>query len=294
MVETRRNVTTGPESGTPARSAEGCGGGQSFLRLSTVNRTEKSSGLDAVNGAMGAQDVYYPTYNGERPWEDFFAEFKFIARIHGHTTNRAWLMCACMRGAALNFACRLPEETQDDFEELVKHLERRFKKKIPAYQHMQDLMSTKWNGAGDLAAHVDAIREHVEAVLEGIEDTERAVAERVTSQFFIASIDDVEARAAMARLDPGTPVSALAKTVGAIFEARTFAGRTACAGNEPPTATPHQWTEGEEITRPPRRTERTPERWNGDRNGHATRNFPKMARRVASEYIDEASSGNEE
>jgi hypothetical protein len=157
----------------------------------------------------------YPTFNGTS-CEDFYAEYCMIQNALHHTSSPDRL-CLTMKGTAALYAARLPEETRSDHDALVKALSSRFGKQDCVFDHFEKLIATKWKGGADLQKHVEAIKDHVDKILD--EDNGR---QRLITCAFVSSIQDTEVKTAVAKMDKDTPIQQLIKIANVTWQARAL------------------------------------------------------------------------
>lgn len=97
------------------------------------------------------------TFDGNDDWDAFLLPFKCQARKHSwNAANRVDRLHECLRGAAIQYVCSLPEHIREDYLLLVEQLTQHFGNRDPP--------TTVRRKLGELRQGQEASAEFAEAV----------------------------------------------------------------------------------------------------------------------------------
>ncbi|KAJ8956752.1 hypothetical protein NQ318_014109 [Aromia moschata] len=158
-----------------------------------------------------------PQFDGKSSWVNYLRQFEAAARANGWSlAEKATALTLALRGDATDILQTLSLEEQDDYHQLVKHLEMRYgQSHLEHVYHSQ--LKNRYQKSNESLQEFEA--DIARLVRLAYSSTPENVMERLAVQAFLDGLRDVETRQALTLARPSKLVDALARALE--FEAAT-------------------------------------------------------------------------
>ncbi|KAJ8940314.1 hypothetical protein NQ318_014388 [Aromia moschata] len=208
-----------------------------------INTTLKSPGsdIDRVSNPESSSRVEIsrirmkpPQFDGKSPWVNYLRQFEAAAKANGWSlAEKATALTLALRGDATDILQTLSLEEQEDYHQLVRHLEMRYgQSHLEHVYHSQ--LKNRYQKSNESLQEFKA--DIARLVRLAYSSTPENVMERLAVQAFLDGLRDTETRQALTLARPSKLVDALARALE--FEA----AKQSCRGQ----AKVHRMEEGVE------------------------------------------------
>ncbi|KAJ8945875.1 hypothetical protein NQ318_002715 [Aromia moschata] len=185
-----------------------------------INTTLKSPGSDIdrlsnpeLSSRMEISRILMkpPQFDGKSSWVNYLRQFEAAARANGWSlTEKATALTLALRGDATDILQTLSLEEQDDYHQLVKHLEMRYgQSHLEHVYHSQ--LKNRYQKSNESLQEFEA--DIARLVRLAYSSTPENVMERLAVQAFLDGLRDIETRQALTLARPSKLVDALARAL---------------------------------------------------------------------------------
>ncbi|KAJ8954431.1 hypothetical protein NQ318_011107 [Aromia moschata] len=185
-----------------------------------VNTALKSPGSDIdrlskpeLNNYMEISKIRMkpPQFDGKSSWVNYLRQFEAAARANGWSlAEKATALTLALRGDATDILQTLSLEEQDDYHQLVKHLEMRYgQSHLEHVYHSQ--LKNRYQKSNESLQEFEA--DIARLVRLAYSSTPENVMERLAVQAFLDGLRDTETRQALTLARPSKLVDALARAL---------------------------------------------------------------------------------
>ncbi|KAJ8952202.1 hypothetical protein NQ318_022652 [Aromia moschata] len=185
-----------------------------------VNTALKSPGSDIdrlskpeLNNYMEISKIRMkpPQFDGKSSWVNYLRQFEAAARANGWSlAEKATALTLALRGDATDILQTLSLEEQDDYHQLVKHLEMRYgQSHLEHVYHSQ--LKNRYQKSNESLQEFEA--DIARLVRLAYSSTPENVMERLAVQAFLDGLRDIETRQALTLARPSKLVDALARAL---------------------------------------------------------------------------------
>ncbi|KAJ8936593.1 hypothetical protein NQ318_016887 [Aromia moschata] len=185
-----------------------------------INTTLKSPGsdIDRVSNPESSSRVEIsrirmkpPQFDGKSPWVNYLRQFEAAAKANGWSlAEKATALTLALRGDATDILQTLSLEEQEDYHQLVRHLEMRYGQSHLEHVYHSQLKNRYQKSNESLQEfEVDIAR----LVRLAYSSTPENVMERLAVQAFLDGLRDTETRQALTFARPSKLVDALARAL---------------------------------------------------------------------------------
>ncbi|KAJ8956090.1 hypothetical protein NQ318_016543 [Aromia moschata] len=152
-----------------------------------------------------------PQFDGKSSWVDYLRQFEAAARANGWSlAEKATALTLALRGDATDILQTLSLEEQDDYHQLVKHLEMRYgQSHLEHVYHSQ--LKNRYQKSNESLQEFEA--DIARLVRLAYSSTPENVMERLAVQAFLDGLRDTETRQALTLARPSKLVDALARAL---------------------------------------------------------------------------------
>ncbi|KAJ8936003.1 hypothetical protein NQ318_009683 [Aromia moschata] len=185
-----------------------------------INTTLKSPGSDidrmtnpqaSSHMEMSKIRMKPPQFDGKSSWVNYLRQFEAAARANGWSlAEKATALTLALRGDATDILQTLSLEEQDDYHQLVKHLEMRYgQSHLEHVYHSQ--LKNRYQKSNESLQEFEA--DIARLVRLAYSSTPENVMERLAVQAFLDGLRDTETRQALTLARPSKLVDALARAL---------------------------------------------------------------------------------
>ncbi|KAJ8937829.1 hypothetical protein NQ318_016709 [Aromia moschata] len=185
-----------------------------------INTTLKSPGSDIdrlsnpeLSSRMEISRIRMkpPQFDGKSSWVNYLRQFEAAARANGWSlAEKATALTLALRGDATDILQTLSLEEQDDYHQLVKHLEMRYgQSHLEHVYHSQ--LKNRYQKSNESLQEFEA--DIARLVRLAYSSTPENVMERLAVQAFLDGLRDIETRQALTLARPSKLVDALARAL---------------------------------------------------------------------------------
>ncbi|KAJ8944632.1 hypothetical protein NQ318_004719 [Aromia moschata] len=152
-----------------------------------------------------------PQFDGKSSWVNYLRQFEAAARANGWSlAEKATALTLALRGDATDILQTLSPEEQDDYHQLVKHLEMRYgQSHLEHVYHSQ--LKNRYQKSNESLQEFEA--DIARLVRLAYSSTPENVMERLAVQAFLDGLRDTETRQALTLARPSKLVDALARAL---------------------------------------------------------------------------------
>ncbi|KAJ8941538.1 hypothetical protein NQ318_010306 [Aromia moschata] len=152
-----------------------------------------------------------PQFDGKSSWVNYLRQFEAAARANGWSlAEKATALTLALRGDATDILQTLSLEEQDDYHQLVKHLEMRYgQSHLEHVYHSQ--LKNRYQKSNESLQEFEA--DIARLVRLAYSSTPENVMERLAVQAFLDGLRDTETRQALTLARPSKLVDALARAL---------------------------------------------------------------------------------
>ncbi|KAJ8941740.1 hypothetical protein NQ318_023337 [Aromia moschata] len=152
-----------------------------------------------------------PQFDGKSSWVNYLRQFEAAARANGWSlAEKATALTLALRGDATDILQTLSLEEQDDYHQLVKHLEMRYgQSHLEHVYHSQ--LKNRYQKSNESLQEFEA--DIARLVRLAYSSTPENVMERLAVQAFLDGLRDIETRQALTLARPSKLVDALARAL---------------------------------------------------------------------------------
>ncbi|KAG5889429.1 hypothetical protein JTB14_032762 [Gonioctena quinquepunctata] len=152
-----------------------------------------------------------PQFDGKTPWENYRRQFEAAAKANGwNAGERAVALTLALRGEATNILQTLTAQEQEDYDQLIKHLELRYGQAHLEHVYHSQLKNRCQKSGESLQEFETDIARLVRLAYPA---TPENVMERLAVQAFLDGLRDQETRQALTLARPTHLVDALARAL---------------------------------------------------------------------------------
>ncbi|KAG5900734.1 hypothetical protein JTB14_038252 [Gonioctena quinquepunctata] len=184
----------------------------SMLDLS-LNLDKVQEGIKDVKviSEIGKLSMKPPQFDGKTPWANYRRQFEAAAKANGwNAGERAVALTLALRGEATNILQTLTAQEQEDYDQLIKHLELRYGHAHLEHVYHSQLKNRCQKSGESLQEFETDIARLVRLAYPAIPEN---VMERLAVQAFLDGLRDQETRQALILARPTHLVDALARAL---------------------------------------------------------------------------------
>ncbi|KAG5886775.1 hypothetical protein JTB14_032266 [Gonioctena quinquepunctata] len=164
-----------------------------------------------INSEIGKLSMKPPQFDGKTPWANYRRQFEAAAKANGwNAGERAVALTLALRGEATNILQTLTAQEQEDYDQLIKHLELRYGHANLEHVYHSQLKNRCQKSGESLQEFETDIARLVRLAYPAIPDN---VMERLAVQAFLDGLRDQETRQALILARPTHLVDALARAL---------------------------------------------------------------------------------
>ncbi|KAG5894219.1 hypothetical protein JTB14_002270 [Gonioctena quinquepunctata] len=179
----------------------------------SLNVDEVQEGIKDVKviSEIGKLSMKPPQFDGKTPWANYRRQFEAAAKANGwNAGERAVALLLALRGEATNILQTLTAQEQEDYDQLIKHLELRY-----GHAHLEHVyhsqLKNRCQKSGESLQEFEA--DIARLVRLAYPATPENVMERLAVQAFLDGLRDQETRQALILARPTHLVDALARAL---------------------------------------------------------------------------------